>query len=110
MMKVSELKAIQLNEWVAKAQGYKTVVIDSKVTAFKGSGIENLEDLITDYDPLRNGQQCFALIENFIVGNEGNSAWAWANDVCIGMVGETPNEAICRAVVAKVYGMEVSGD
>lgn len=109
-MKVSELGREALNRWTAKAQGWKLDCTgrwldDDQFKAWK-----------IDYTPSTNWQQAGELVEKYEIslGKHG-SLEIWAADLNphnIGTLGKnwhgpTPQIAICRAVVASVYGDEV---
>ena len=109
-MKTSELTGDKLDYWVAKAQGWNldTEYDDrcNQYTALTGRRF---------YTPSTNWQQCGELIEKFEadLGPFHSQQWiacVWSGSEEFSMDGITPQEAICRAVVASVYGEEVPND
>jgi hypothetical protein len=110
-MKVSELTGSDLDYWVALAQGWVQLrgwwytnercwVRDS--TSYSVSGIAESP---RPYTPSTNGQQCMELIEKFIQYHRRvKSGWCAVIKHDNKYYGSTPQEAICRAVVASVYG------
>ena len=129
-MEVSELTGADLDYWVAKALGYKTsskasggeiLYIDSTRDAcvFKtttGKAPCEYHEEILDYS---NWEQAGKLIEKYSI-----DVWLWIEDGTdieywgaqlqgagfYGFKNNTATEAICRAVVASVYGEEVEDE
>jgi hypothetical protein len=107
-MKVSELTGKELDKWVAMAQPSE----DKRFAVTAGLftlGIPPQSYCDGDpYTPTTNWQQCGELIERFelIVWPSDDSEWS-ASVMPLSdkdYFGSTPQEAICRAVVASVYG------
>jgi hypothetical protein len=48
------------------------------------------------YDPLHDWSHAGPLKERLVIGSEGASAWGWSNGICIGSIGSTELEAICK--------------
>lgn len=128
-MKTSELSSDKLDYWVAKAQGWEKLYNDILGTIWAHN--DELMERTCSYHPATNWQQCGELIEKFGVGLRpqtpkdhddyigGNHHATILRDKSktydygipptvifdqIGQYGSTPQEAICRAVVASVYG------
>lgn len=99
---VSELTGPELSAWVARAQGW----IQVSEFYWKDADGHTVIDG-NRYEPHINGGQCFELIEKFemTVGYMPlNKVW-YANGFNLGTEeGETASIAVCRAVVASVYG------
>ena len=114
-MKVSELTGEQLSYWVAKAQGW-SLDTEHGDWLYYGSAIIGREF----YRPHQDSAQAFELIEKFgievkPIQSRMDGSWYahckyYDNYRNNSRVGSTPQEAICRAVVASVYGEEVSDD
>ena len=127
-MKVSELTGSELDYWTAKAQGlgeyknwedgdydgeYPCFLIDLDGYCW---WYEN-EDGYDPYRPSTDWQQAGELIEKFKV-KVWYSSGKWVAetykrnrvDITVWGVSSTPQEAICRAVVASVYGEEVEDE
>ena len=113
-MKTSELTGDKLDYWVAKAQRWTQVVN----AAGNGNNWEcNETGFHTDYHPTTNWQQCGELIalptfhwvqklrEPRVA--TGDTYAAKFDNVFPAMYGSTPQEAICRAVCASVFGEEI---
>lgn len=119
-IKVSELEREQLAEWTARAQGW-SLCLDERIAPNWWYWIDN-DDFIAydkDYRPDINGGQAMDLVKAFPEcapqytshrpGAEKRwvSRFSYASErrVLMGfMVGDEPEIAICRAVVASVYG------
>lgn len=115
-MKTSELTGAELDYWVAKAQGY--VRLNDEVYLKPAWGYPDgswLPDPM--YTPTTNWQQCGELINDFGIAlkplqDRMDCSWyaickyypCYRNNGCIGL---SAQEAICRSVVASVYGEEV---
>ncbi len=115
-MKVSELEGAELDYWVAKAQEWD-LVDNQTVGYFIWNTPDN--DWIDQeiYTPTTNWAQCGALLEEFSVDvyiheDEGDMEWwgAQAQSKLAVYSCPDPRIAICRAVVASVFGEEVSDD
>ena len=112
-MKVSELTGEQLDYWTAKAQGWVADKdIDGDIHWRDATG--HIRYWGWDYTPDRNKAQAFELIEAFEIdlGPFHSKQWIaslWSGNEEYSMIGVTPQEAICRAVVASVYGEGVGG-
>lgn len=112
-IKVSDLEGEQLAEFVAKAQ--------ELIQTHQYRWVDKHGNVITDgipYRPDLNSAQAMELQKNFkinVLWNEALKEWICTirnySEVGTG-VGKTPEIAICRAVVASVYGeyVEVSDD
>lgn len=102
-MKVSELEWDRLDYWVAKAQGWT-----EKLNGWlDGEGAWHNKSC---WDPSEDWQDCGPLIEKYIQNIEmlWDGRWEAISQADLnGYIGDTPQEAICRAVVASVYGDEV---
>lgn len=136
-MKVSELTGAELDYWVAKAQGWeygKDAFGDYWQAEFPQASNKSIfgEPLgirIRDYYPTINWQQCGELIEKFnadVFYVDNGNRWScrvvmsdWTETGGIKNItiyrsdlqyGSTPQEAICRVVVASVYGKEVPAE
>ena len=122
-MKVSELIGEQLSYWVAKAQGWKTqqggyMAGLNWVNEPPYCVDENGDFKSAKYRPDQDSAQAFELIEKFgievkPIQSRMDGSWYahckyYDNYRNNSRVGSTPQEAICRAVVASVYGEEVS--
>ncbi len=106
MKPITELTDEELDYWVAKAQGWELINYGS---CWKS---EQFTHTITrvSYHPTSNWQQAGELIEKFDCSLEYyNSCNCWgatarSSDM---EVADTPQRAICLAVVASKYGEEV---
>lgn len=107
-MKVADLQGALLDYWVARAAGlsvspHQDWVDGAQLGSADGTKFNGW------YSPTQDWAECGPLIEQFDI-DVYQSTGNWYAD-CRGtdMVGcgQTPQEAICRAVVAKVYGAEV---
>ena len=120
-MRVSELEVGSVcDSLVALAQDWKIMrvegnegrVIISKTGRnidylYKGhTCLEMLNSGKTLYTPSQGNQQTYALI-NTGIAVEGNSAWAWKDGICIGYIGATPAEAICKVKIALKWSNEI---
>jgi hypothetical protein len=114
-MKVSELTGSELDYWTAKAQEW---VIDDFNDGFGliwvtlCNRIAKRQSRKCNYTPSTNWQQCGELIRKFdrieiITNDECNPPNLVSVDRRNYYQGSTPQEAICRAVVAGVFGDEV---
>ena len=100
-MKVEKLTNEQLDHWVARAQGWE---VEDAVWMPESVNIP-----AKDYTPTTNGQQCFDLIEKFqfdlrFIGDI-ELVWACGFGSHTGYA-DNPKVAVCRAVVASVFGDE----
>lgn len=119
-MKVSELTGKDLDNWVAKAQGWggpfdKPATIKAEQFYWtRDGGLFDSEDRQFNYTPSTNGGQCFELmkIDSFRwvekLRGEYNAMFNQLDKDVVVTSGPTLNIAICRAFVASVYGEEVS--
>lgn len=114
-MKVSELTGDKLDYWVAKAQGWDKSF--NKLGLYAVWVTEYGDEPIHHYKPTTNWQQCGELIEKFNLnllrlddGWKSGYVYSYADKDVMFAKGSTPQEAICRAVVASIYGEEVSDD
>jgi hypothetical protein len=113
-MKVSELEGVQLDYWVARAEGRTDVALDADV----GPVIAN--DSIADpsgewYEPSSNWAQGGPLIERERIGVAPNGAGSWSSfkvqkndDAYICMTGPDALTAAMRTYVASKFGGEVA--
>ena len=101
-MKTSELTGADLDYWVAKAQGGRDHKISPEIWRFSDGSNASKKD----YHPSTNWAQCGELIEKFELLVFKDTAWtAQYGDYAFEQEhGETPQEAIGRAVVASVFG------
>jgi hypothetical protein len=118
-MKVSELTGSELDYWVAKAQGWEKKTFIRGGLVYWSNGVTSSIN-IESYTPTTNWQQCGELIEKFklVISQNGDDWTAQVNKPrpptakpysaksYLGPIGygSTPQEAICRAVVASVFG------
>ena len=120
-IKVSDLTNTQLDEWVARARGWKLIKdellpsLDKWNTKLTIGTSPEITKLCRSYSPTSNPAQWADLIEEFglspqphIVENSTITSWAcsrhWPCKVLHPMIGPSLGQAICRAVVASVYG------
>ena len=111
-MKVSELDGPLLGKWVAKAQGWGKVYPQR---FWKDENGKWVCDILT-YHPHINGAQAMELVKKYRIHLYYEDG-AWIAETlyikarwgCINAYATTPEVAICRAVVASVYGGEVDG-
>lgn len=119
-MKVSELEGSQLNEWVARARGWLKDAdtgcwYDPENNHYKNCGHSG-----SKYKPTSNPAQWADLIEGFDVwlssdGDSASEAKTHYASICPhvdGAIqqGQTTAIAICRSVVASIYGDSVPGE
>jgi len=109
-MKVSNMTNEQLDHWVAKAQGWKYRDLSNPLWLgeMPNGGIE-----ASDYSPTTNWEQCGELIEKYQIGLIVPETH-WVAELFktgkpkVYAEAQNPRTAICRAVVASVFGEEVS--
>ena len=111
MKNVSELTGPELAYWAARAQGFELLPVqhnhDQQAWRMPDDG--NVI-LVSDYQPQDNWAQCGALIEEVSVSvtrqwrERKERAWLAVCGEFASEYGENPKEAICRCVVASVYG------
>ncbi len=116
-MKVSELEGAELDYWAAKAQGWINYPDDSREQGTvwhlnpKEAPFGKIM-AVKEYTPSTNWEQCGELIEQFNMDLGGGPEY-WVASVGEDFFGDktslTPRIAICRAVVASVFGEKVSG-
>lgn len=117
-MKTSELTGDKLDYWVAKAQGWVHRVTTEHMAK---RGFDEpfywripSKGFCSQYHPSANWQQCGELIEKFdieLVYHPRSSGFRSRSGISGPFFhGSTPQEAICRAVVASVYGEEVNDE
>ena len=121
-IKVQDLTNEQLDEWVARAREWRKADCltgsDSPSNPF-GEPIwycwwdddAKICD-IGKYSPTNNDAQAMALLKEFEsnVAKCGPRWWAirkWNNGDAARGFGETPNAAICRAIISSKFGNEV---
>lgn len=116
-MKVSELEGQELDYWVGRAQGWNTFVpaASSFTYWFESDGQYRWQ--LTAYTPSTNWAQAGELVEKYALTDIGFAyqdyddtkvyVCAHGNRIRNRQYGPTPCIAICRAVVASVYGDEV---
>ena len=114
-MKTSELSGALLDAWVAKAQGWRIQEQENGERYWIDDNFDS--EWCFGYTPTRNWQQCGELIEKHQISCMVNKAKYWSASIVkdthgldtwyVGLA-DNPQEAICRAVVASVYGEEVS--
>ena len=106
-MKTSELSGDELDFWtgVASRPDDHIAPIESWYETVKFA-------MKHGYSPTTNWQQCGELIEKHeVLLSYDVESFLWYAMVDRSVVnGATPQEAICRAVVASVYGEEVTND
>ena len=116
MKKVSELNGTELAYWVAMAQGWK-----KDADRFVSADHCTFCGCIYDYQPQENWAQCGLLIEKFGIVIDwhwlDNESREWSaslpiTDTCKwqASVSMDLKTAICRCVVASVYGEFVPSD
>lgn len=117
-MLVSELTGNDLNHWVAKARGWELVPAqnnDGEILPWN-VWLDFNDKFIGheyEYEPDTNWQQCGELIEKFKVTIWPTCRREWVANTWKRNhpnSGSTSQEAICRAVVASVYGEEVPNE
>lgn len=112
-VKVSDLTNEQLDEWVARTRGWKIghLAGNKNLPSYWMRG-DNVVYPTPDYSPTSNPAQWVELIEDLLVDvyhiEQGNAFEAQRHmdnykKVVYGY-GPTPAIAICRAVVASVFG------
>jgi len=118
-MKVSELEGQALDYWTAKAQGWRKARHDNP--AIFCSIWNGNRTPVKEYTPSTNWQQAGELVDKYnliiqpllekihIWGASKVYDWDMNDDPMYEWVqkGPTPQIAICRAVVASVYGEEI---
>lgn len=125
-MKVTNLTLEQLDNWAAKAQ--KWTVIEGPILMTDFHIREEIHkvymdgdkymSIVSQYHPSTNGGQAMELVKKFgicprahVVTNREITSWSagskWPWNEIVDYVGETPEIAICRAVIVSVYGEEV---
>jgi hypothetical protein len=101
-MKTAELTGALLDYWVARAENKNAFMYEGVCFTgpMPGVGIE--------YKPSERWGQCGPLIEKWKVELD-RSGTGWYADIwaCGGALGDTPLQAICRAVVRAAFGDEV---
>ncbi len=114
-MKTSELTGKGLDHWVAKAWGWgiKQYKIHPNDSARPWWFLNHERRCPKeDYSPTTNWEQCGVLIEKFKITtglvNRKKDTWFAIGDDCSVGYALDPRIAICRAVVASVFGDEVS--
>lgn len=119
-MKVAELTGVMLDLWVARAIGlddpkiYQTSAgVD--VCEHKAPGVDGFEAIDVDFKPSEDWSDCGPLIWKYRIDLDGGSSeWmAGPNAINKGFyegTGDTPQQAICRAVVRSVYGDDVEDE
>lgn len=126
-MKIQDLTGEQLDEWVARAKGFKLTPYPKE---FKEAGFHvrndkneilysvGNPDATNAFSPTTNASRCFDLISQFYLEvfpvreAEGTVWYSFSikpgpDDDLEPQQGTSPELAICRAVVASVYGEEV---
>ena len=114
MKKVSELNSTELAYWVAMAQDLDAMIDD---------GICYIQDKFPKaahhtYQPQENWAQCGLLIDKFeisisscwVCGGEERLVWTADEKQSSEQESDNPKTAICRSVVASVYGEFVPSD
>jgi len=109
MTKITDLTDQQLCHLCATAQGWR---VHNKAYVTDSLEMGNL--LIDHYDPINNWQQAGELVEKYGLWlvKRYTGLWDCGNESdreidCIRIKADTPQRAICLAVVASVYGDEV---
>ena len=103
-MKVSELTGDKLDYWVGMADEPDDAIGD-------GWGRTVLLGMKYGYSPSTNWDQCGELIESRPIRLLGSKQSGYTCNLDNGSgTGSTPQEAICRAVVASKYGAGVSDE
>jgi hypothetical protein len=109
-MKVSELDSAELDYWVAKAIGHERWVFDGDDWV---PGKDDAVGVPVEWNPSRNWEDCGPLIEEWDIALspiQENGGWMatvtiWGKEA--NGRGYSALEAVCRAIVASVYGKEV---
>lgn len=101
-MKINELTTVQLDYWVAKAQGWTQDTLWGKWKP-------------AEYHPTTNWQQVGELIEKFkimLIYQVQIKKWVaqFSEDVPTMNYADDPKVAVCMAVIASVFGDEVSDE
>ena len=106
-MKTSELTGDKLDYWVGIVNMPKDYI-----GTLETWGVSVKFAMKHGYSPTNNWQQCGELIEKHeVLLSYDVESFLWYAMVDRSVVnGATPQEAICRAVVASVYGEEVTND
>jgi len=108
-MKVNELQGVQLDEWVARAQGLALIAGDDGTPRYHPG--HNLPP--RKWNPSRYWSQGGPLIEEYRIDlnwdTEGTREWAASCEPDILAQGKTVLEAAMRAVVMARFGHELSG-
>lgn len=124
MRKVSELEGVELDYWVARAEGLECKATDGgwrvfdKQDEFVGRATEIPPVFSTHYRPSLHWIQAGPIIERIkphsinypMYGDDGRPAWmvrVYRGNVGFQYVGPTLPIAAMRAYVASVFGMEV---
>ena len=107
---VATLTGKDLDYWVARAQGWDCDEYGNWYEDYVGGA-----EIVYDYTPSTNWQQCGELIIRFRVYLDHLISGKWRAQSLLKLgtnsaKGSTPQEAICRAVVASVYGDTVGED
>jgi len=115
-MKVSELTGKDLDNWVAKAQGWEQSIPEGYCHNYWQDAEGAPLYTVRLYTPSTNVGQCFELMKlgSFrwvsISGVEYTAMFNQLDKLIVLTTGPTLNIAICRAFVASVYGEEVSDE
>lgn len=99
--KVSELGGAELAEWVAKARGWSRV---KPSDCFGWNDDDGTLHLVPNYRPDIHKNRCFELIEEYKPRLSAGNVFTRCEIGDADIVAETPQLAICRAVVASVFG------
>ena len=108
-IRVSELAGAKLDYWVAKAEGEEPALTSGGMPVC----VIKVKPAEWTYSPSTLWEQGGPLVEKHRVSvswfDFGN-AWISTDKKCKVQLGQTPLEAICRAVVSSVYGEEVEDE
>lgn len=111
MKKVSELAGSQLAYWAARAQNYELLPVQHNHDQQAWRRPEDGDViLVSDYQPQDNWAQCGALVDTFNVNvmtrRFGDNKQDYKADIygAHAAVADNRKTAICRCVVASVYG------
>lgn len=115
--KIQDIPLDRLPYWVAMAQGWDLIESwdNESLDYWEDENDLDLFYYVSEYNPLTNKAQAFELIEQFEISlfrPEPQEDW-WEGEVHTNRggytaqrteKGKTPSEAICRAVIASVFG------
>lgn len=107
-MKVCDLQGAALDYWVARAQNWRQDILPVTQAAAWFDERGRFTDVVKDYRPSEDWAIGGPLIEKYCLTPQYRDYGGWRVDTLLTTsLGDTPLQAICRAVVRAAFGDEV---